>query len=259
MMSDYSKLGFDANLQPLTGPKVNTPQSAYGFASDNAKGAVNSYNVKNLRWDKASGGTATLGGRDNGNGLLEVLDETGATIVQANKDGLTITDGNIIVQDGDGTTIIDSGGLVSAANFNLLGTTVQSTDTTTGTVYAPLPGGTLTTPSFARDTNVMLFFTIQNRLNNNNDDFNANIRFAFFIDDAEGAAVGIKRTALRDFAVGTGAQESTRETTNTMHELVSMGTGTHDIVINWRTDQNSGSIGTATSTFRTLSAIILGN
>lgn len=42
-----------------------------------ADAAITNAKIKDLTWDKAQGGTATLGGSDNGNGLLQILNDTG--------------------------------------------------------------------------------------------------------------------------------------------------------------------------------------
>ena len=52
-----------------------------------ADAAITNAKIKDLTWDKAQGGTATLGGVDNGDGILEVKDSNGVVKRIINKDG----------------------------------------------------------------------------------------------------------------------------------------------------------------------------
>lgn len=52
-----------------------------------ADAAITNAKIVDLTWDKAQGGTATLGGVDNGNGILEVKDASGVVRRIINKDG----------------------------------------------------------------------------------------------------------------------------------------------------------------------------
>lgn len=52
-----------------------------------ADAAITNAKIKDLTWDKAQGGTATLGGIDNGDGILTVKDGNGVVKRIINKDG----------------------------------------------------------------------------------------------------------------------------------------------------------------------------
>jgi len=64
-------------------------------AIDTAKikdAAITNAKIDSLEWDKAQGGTATLGGADNGDGLLLIKDASGNTIITIDKDGFMYND-----------------------------------------------------------------------------------------------------------------------------------------------------------------------
>jgi len=73
----------------LSGQPIGTARIA-DAAIDTAKikdAAITNAKIANLTWDKAQGGTATLGGVDNGDGELEVKDTNGVVKRIINKDG----------------------------------------------------------------------------------------------------------------------------------------------------------------------------
>lgn len=58
-----------------------------------ADAAITNAKIKDLTWDKAQGGTATLGGADNGDGVLYVKDGSDILRIVIDKDGFTWNDG----------------------------------------------------------------------------------------------------------------------------------------------------------------------
>lgn len=93
----------------------------FTFDTDNERGVVNNIHLKDFSFNKASGGTVTLGGVNNGNGLLHVIDSSGGTIITADNSGITINSGKLTIKDASNTTIVDANGLVSTANFGTAG------------------------------------------------------------------------------------------------------------------------------------------
>lgn len=93
----------------------------FSFDTENERGVVNNVHLKDFSFSKASGGTVNLGGASNGNGVLSIKNTLGSEIVRGDSSGLTINDGNLTVKDSSGTTIVDSTGLVSTANFGTAG------------------------------------------------------------------------------------------------------------------------------------------
>lgn len=57
-----------------------------------ADAAITNAKIKDLTWDKAQGGTATLGGADNGDGVLTIKDSNDVIRRVINKDGDTTYD-----------------------------------------------------------------------------------------------------------------------------------------------------------------------
>lgn len=63
-----------------------------GFDS-NGNAALNILSVIGIHWDWASGGTLSLGGKGNGNGVLKVFDENGKLIGQWDRSGIVAQSG----------------------------------------------------------------------------------------------------------------------------------------------------------------------
>jgi hypothetical protein len=66
--------------------------------------------------NQAVSGQIIVGG--NVNGKVYVKDSSGNIKVQLDQDGITINSGKMTIKDSTDTTIIDSSGLISTANFN---------------------------------------------------------------------------------------------------------------------------------------------
>lgn len=98
-------------------------------------------------------GDIVVGGTDNENGGISVLDQTGLERVKLDKDG-------IVVKDETNSTIIDATGLVSSANFNSGSVTDNSDRTTSGSGYSDISNTSLTTVTFARPTVVLIMYTV---------------------------------------------------------------------------------------------------
>lgn len=58
-----------------------------------ADAAITNAKIKDLTWDKAQGGTATLGGLDDVNGVLEIRDADNVIRLKFTKDGMVYNDG----------------------------------------------------------------------------------------------------------------------------------------------------------------------
>lgn len=71
-------------------------------------GVIKNAHIDNLKFDKLQGGTATLGGNGNGNGLLQVLDANNSLIFRADQNGIV---------DGQNRRILGAEGLLSTFNF----------------------------------------------------------------------------------------------------------------------------------------------
>jgi hypothetical protein len=132
--------------------------SAYEFNSQFERNSVDLTKIKNFTFSAGTGGTLVLGGANNGNGLMQVKDSSGAVIVSADNTGILIEGGNIIVKNADNTTIIDTSGIVSTANFASDQIVSSTTNETSGTSYISLPGSTMDT--FILDRDIYAFITV---------------------------------------------------------------------------------------------------
>lgn len=176
-MKDYTNLGLNSNLRANNSLSENKQegQDAATFDAiveravitnakiadasiDNAKlgtAVIGTANIGTLSFNEISGGTATLGGTNNGNGLLSLQAANGTEIVKLDNTGLTINQGSMTIKDTNGTTIMDSTGLVSTANFANGGTTDTNEFNTTSTSYVDVTNMSLTIP-LTRTANVLV-------------------------------------------------------------------------------------------------------
>lgn len=93
--------------------------------------AIGTANIGTLSFNEITGGTATLGGTSNGNGLLRVNNAGGTQIVTINNQGIQVTGGSISISNTSGSIVLDSNGLVSKNNFYVEGRNVVGTSFST--------------------------------------------------------------------------------------------------------------------------------
>lgn len=106
------------NLQPIDSPYANRPiTDSYQFDAVNERNAIGKAKIRDFSFSTGRGGTITLGGTANGNGLLRVLSATGGTVVTLNNSGINVIGGSISIQNSAGSTTFDSSGVVSLTNF----------------------------------------------------------------------------------------------------------------------------------------------
>src|SRR3990167_8720772 len=61
--------------------------------------AITSAKIDNFSFNQGTGGTLTLGGTNNGDGVLNVNNSVGSNVVTLNNTGLTITNGSVTIQN----------------------------------------------------------------------------------------------------------------------------------------------------------------
>ena len=116
---------------------------------------IGTANIGTLSFNEISGGTATLGGTINGNGVLSVKNQAGSEVVKLDNTGITINNGSIVINNASGSSVVDSGGIVSTNTF--LNNSVDSSGTTfstTSLTYVDVTNMTLTFV-LSRTTNVL--------------------------------------------------------------------------------------------------------
>ena len=145
------------NDAAITTAKIGTAQITTALIGS---AQVTSAKINDFSFNQGTGGTLTLGGTLNGNGVLSVKNSSGAEVVALNKDGITVTNGSITIQNSLGTNIIDSNGIVSTNVFIGSQVTKTSSQTTTNTSFEAVSSFNITTGSFSRSTNILLSCTM---------------------------------------------------------------------------------------------------
>lgn len=269
---DYSKVGLDPQLNSLNRRKQNKFVSGnefdatmdYGIITATRIGTavigsaqiqdaaignahlgtaiIGTANIGTLSFNEITGGTATLGGTLNGNGVLTVKDSGGTSRVLLDSSGITVTGGSITVENDSGGTIVDSAGIVSTVNFDSAQVTSNTERTTTGTDMADYTGGALSEVTFTRSVRLMMFLFCYGR----NDDFNtgANATEVQIYDTFTGDSTGINVWLTGewftevDWDTGTGLINSTTERVSAQTEsnwgIVTAAAGAHIYKARWR-------------------------
>lgn len=118
---DYSDLGLNDQLRAVNSLAGGTTQAIQPLEFESnyqiPTGFIDHANIKDFNFSQGSGGTLTLGGTLNGDGVLSVLNNSGNTVVSLNNTGLTVSNGSITLNGSNGNAIIDSSGIVSTFNF----------------------------------------------------------------------------------------------------------------------------------------------
>lgn len=114
--------------------------------------AVTNAKISSLSFDKAVGGTLTLGGVNNVSGLFSLKNASGTEIVHIDNTGIQVYDGSIVIKNVDNTTILDTAGIVSTANFITDQISSNSSNTTASTSFVDVPGSSMNPFVLERET-----------------------------------------------------------------------------------------------------------
>lgn len=188
--------------------------------------AIKDRNIESLTFDKAQGGTLTLGGANNVNGTFALKNSAGVDKITMDKDGMVVTDGTITIKNSSNTTILDATGLVSTANFTNGNYAATNQITTTSTSLGDISGSSLTF-SLSRTANVMFLLSanigsidtsgtagqVQVYVNIDGTDYNPPL----ILGDASS-------TGVASFSV----------TCGTTHVVASLGSGSHTVKLRWK-------------------------
>ncbi len=143
---DYSSLGLNQQLQPINSPVAQNGVkfvNGLDFDSNYDRGVITGAKLGNFSFNAGTGGTISLGGTLNGDGYLEVKNASGSVIVVINNDGIAVTGGSVSIKNSAGTTILDSTGLVSSANFVSGQGSTTAAGTLTSTSFVEVPNGSV--------------------------------------------------------------------------------------------------------------------
>lgn len=108
-------------------------------------------------------GTFAVGGNPyvpTTSGAISVRNNAGTEVVHIGTNGIDVVDGKITIQSSLGSTILDSIGLNSTANFSNAYIFSNTPGTTTSTSYVPMSGATLGPVVITRNTNIYIFTTV---------------------------------------------------------------------------------------------------
>jgi hypothetical protein len=160
-LSDFSVVGLDKYMRPLNAPVTNRGSFVGGmdFNTNFDRNAVTAINLRNFNFNAGTGGTITLGGISNKNGLLTVRDAGGITKVTADNTGITITDGKLTFVNTAGGTVLDGSGLVSTVSFQAASVEDITTRTTTSSTFVDVSGGALSPFVTTRATKTVIYVT----------------------------------------------------------------------------------------------------
>lgn len=178
-----------------------------------ADAAITNAKIKDLTWDKAQGGTATLGGLANVNGVLEIKDDVNTQIGKWDKDGILIKDGKLEIRNDNDTISIDPKGIVSTANFaksdvangslnQVITSDVSYTDITNATLTFTLDRPT--TILFIADFNAYLIESVGNTASSLTWIFLDNVsQVPMYFNSGNTSAVPIGSHLIKEVAAGT--------------------------------------------------------
>lgn len=136
-------------------------QTAYTWNSQTLSNVFSGRSIQEINWGKATGGTATLGGNGNGNGLLLVNNAAGSEVTRLDNNGLTVTNGSISVKNSAGTTIMDAYGLVSGANFRSSSVEDSSQRDFSNGSFSDISNTSISLPTLDRTTKILVIYNIQ--------------------------------------------------------------------------------------------------
>lgn len=214
-------------LLPIDSPidKNQGKTNPYTFDYENEAGVISAAKIRNasigtaqivaFNFNQGTGGTITLGGTANGNGVMQVLNASGGTVVIADNSGLTVNNGSITIKNTSGSTVIDSSGLNSLTNFQYgqgsAGTADQNITSVTPT-FTDISGGSVLL-SLTRQANVLINYSASGyhldfdglgwiRVNDGTTSYGPNV---FIAGDGSGAAIMKTASAsfIQNFPTGT--------------------------------------------------------
>jgi hypothetical protein len=267
-MKDYRNLGLDSKLNKQSNLAIKTDNLGRDLSFDYKTdinivttpkvkdGAITSEKVDSISFNQASGGTITLGGAGNGNGILRVLNSANVQKVTISNSGVAVIDGNISISNAVGTTILDSTGVVSTTNFPRDQIFSDVTNSTTGTTAVDLPGATLDSFILSRAANVYITMSAWGYNNGFGNDGHS-VRVVCN-DNIDGNLItypifGQWVLSSIDFA-GSTASNSFDEQAVTMGVIQNLSAGTHTLKLQYYASTG----GTATVGAFLLSYLVLG-
>lgn len=197
-------------------------QSGYDWNSSNERGAITSQFIRSLSFSQAQGGTAVLGGSGNGNGVLEVRNASGGTVVQLDYNGLTINNGSITINNNSGSPVVDAYGVNSQNVFVNSGVVNNSlVQTVSGTTEVSLTGGTMTFISNRNNINYLFLYTVEAYLVENPPSDTTYGYIRLYVD-------GVGYNPSVNMYTGAGNRDNR---SYMAHALITLNSGTHTAIL----------------------------
>jgi hypothetical protein len=120
---------------------------------------ISNARIGSISADKIKTGTLTIGGSTVGAPKISVKDINDVEKVTIDEDGILVQDGNITIQDENGTSVIDSLGINSTNAFTSSSITTGA-QIVTSTTYIDITGSNVNI-NFARTTKVLFLLTTE--------------------------------------------------------------------------------------------------
>ena len=226
-------------LQPINSPITTAgAASGYDFMTGYQRNSVDLTKIRNFNFSAGTGGTLTLGGSGNGNGVLFVKNSSGSTIAQINNSGITVTGGNIEVYNSGGTLTFDSSGLVGNANIRGDIRIFSGDQAFTTTTYTDITGSSM---SFVltRTTDVMFFLGVQSaqEQTSGGSDMSGRVEYTFNVDENPYTQTLI----LIDTGLvnATGVKDNVFRKSYFVSVTQGLTAGTHTVKAQYRTQSNT--------------------
>lgn len=209
--------------------------------------AIGTANIGTLTFNQISGGTATLGGAANGDGVVSVLGSAGSESVRLDNTGVTINDGKMTFKNSGGTTVMDGTGLVSSANFASDVYFNGSTIATSSTSFVDISGGSLTFV-LTRSTKVLISFSGEIAFGGGSEavDYGASLRLAI-----NGAT---QEPTVRGSFIFSGPLSFVMHQTLAHTGIYTLAAGTHTAKLQWASTSGDN----VNMTGKNLNYIVLG-
>jgi len=227
-MKDYSDLNLNNRLQNVNSLAVRRRGESFNpptdFESQVDRGAVTRGKLGTISADVLKGGTLTLGGANNVNGVFSLQDEGGTEKISMDKDGMTVNDGVITIQDSAGSSVIDSSGVVSLTTFPSDSVEQPVEQATSSDTWADISGVSLNIPSLARDTKFLFLWTA-----------------LLYAEDATWASVAVRLrvddTTYRPWMILTQGDNPNVDRVDAQlstFKFLTLGSGTHTVKLQFR-------------------------
>ena len=192
-----------------------------------------------INFDQASGGTLTVGGKEDAGGVISVLDSDASEKVLIDSSGITITGGKITIQDALGSTIIDSVGLVSDTSFTF--DSVQGASgaqTESSTVWTDITGVTLDF-SLTRAAHILFLYQTSGFAAKDSDNTAGIAVQVRLVLDAGSVGTIMELQGFRYMVNWGDAWATGYGQSSMMHYSQEVATGDHTVKVQFRTSANT--------------------